>query len=840
MQADFSRRTFDPLKHFSAVLSQQGRVQLDADANEQGAILLHQLRTVVADLVGPAAAVAGPPAGFEIDPVLDSRTNKVLDLTIAPGRFYVDGRLVENHRHQATYWNQPDGHLDPETDALPETGPFVVYLRVWERLITALQDPAIREVALGDPGPDTAARAKTVWQVAWCAGESTGDFEDFLQSVDPARGRLAARAKRPDDADEDVCRLPPEARFRGPENQLYRVEVHTGGLAWQDLSDVPNRGRRAEFVRALPGATFKWSRENASVVFPVVSVSGATVTLATLGRDGKLDLDVGDHVELVDDATASRVADDVPALQRPNPSPKLLTVVAIDPADRLVTLDSEVDDRCGPGTDPELHPLLRRWDHRASATYETGSRDVAADGALPLVEDTWIDLEDGVQVFFQAPPRQSASSLAESGGSYRRGDYWQIPARTITGDVEWPQDSVGPHAVAPHGVGYHYAVLGIIGADGQVTDRPISFEPLFPDAANRGVEAGGSAAGGPAAAGGSAAGGGSAVPGGSPAGGSAAPHGASAASAPTGSTASAGSAAGGPAASAAAGASAARGDASMGSSTPGGTAASGTLVKGSSAAGGSAGSGGASMGSSPGGSAMPVQAFAAPAAMRSAAVAAEGPPVPQMAFSRPISPLRQSNPQPSVSVQVLDSPPAPGSSPEPQPVVPTAGQDGLSTPRPTTPSPVPRQNGSPAQPAVSDSVPGQEDSMPSQPATPTASVDAAPQSAPASDSTVPAAPTTAPPVTGAPAGPLGNQLTSWLRTVVPGLWATLVAWLVSFGLPASMTGWLGGLGNQVMVPIVLAIVYALLRRLEPMMPPWLTRLLIGSNRPPSYASSKAA
>jgi hypothetical protein len=105
----------------------------------------------------------------------------------------------------------------------------------------------------------------------------------------------------------------------------------------------------------------------------------------------------------------------------------------------------------------------------------------------------------------------------------------------------------------------------------------------------------------------------------------------------------------------------------------------------------------------------------------------------------------------------------------------------------------------------------------------------------------PAAPTTAPPVTGAPAaGPLGNQLTSWLRTVVPGLWATLVAWLVSFGLPASMTGWLGGLGNQVMVPIVLAIVYALLRRLEPIMPPWLTRLLIGSNRPPSYASSQAA
>ena len=30
MKGDFSRDTFDPLKHFSRVLMQQGRVQLDA------------------------------------------------------------------------------------------------------------------------------------------------------------------------------------------------------------------------------------------------------------------------------------------------------------------------------------------------------------------------------------------------------------------------------------------------------------------------------------------------------------------------------------------------------------------------------------------------------------------------------------------------------------------------------------------------------------------------------------------------------------------------------------------------------------------------------------------
>ena len=41
MKGDFSRETFDSVKHFSRVLQQQGRVQLDADWNEHTAIVLH-------------------------------------------------------------------------------------------------------------------------------------------------------------------------------------------------------------------------------------------------------------------------------------------------------------------------------------------------------------------------------------------------------------------------------------------------------------------------------------------------------------------------------------------------------------------------------------------------------------------------------------------------------------------------------------------------------------------------------------------------------------------------------------------------------------------------------
>jgi uncharacterized protein DUF6519 len=475
MQGDFSRLTFDSARHFSAVLAQQGRVQLDADGNEQAQILLHHLRQLAADLIGPAGVPRDPtkqndPGGFQITLTADSDP---ADFTISAGRMYVDGILLENDPPgtgtTATYWNQPDGHLDQATkgDQLPAR-PYLVYVRVWERLITAVEDPGIREIALGDFGPDTAARARIVWQVA--AHSLTSDEIESKQWLrwrhqfyEP-RSELTARAKRPADASQNVCDVAPGASYTGTENQLYRVEVHNGGEA----AVVGTTGKITG-----TGATFKWSRENASVVFPIVPPAAAEVEVATLGHDGKLGLEVGDWVEVVDDAYASRLADDVPV----RPLPPLNRVVAIDPADRLITLDREPGSGWpGLGANPALHPLLRRWDHPATAHSEAGDLNVAADGALPVIEDSWIDLEDGVQIRFE-PAVQSAGTVVPR--KYRRGDYWLIPARTIPGDVLWPQDANGPVARAPDGVEYHYAPLAYAapGATG-LNDLRMIIEPL--------------------------------------------------------------------------------------------------------------------------------------------------------------------------------------------------------------------------------------------------------------------------------------------------------------------------------------------------------------------------
>ena len=61
-----------------------------------------------------------------------------------------------------------------------------------------------------------------------------------------------------------------------------------------------------------------------------------------------------------------------------------------------------------------------------------------------------------------------------SGALSRTGDYWLIPARTATGDVEWPtetdKDSQGnltivPLAKPPDGIKHHYAPVAVITVD---------------------------------------------------------------------------------------------------------------------------------------------------------------------------------------------------------------------------------------------------------------------------------------------------------------------------------------------------------------------------------------
>src|ERR1700682_278156 len=162
MQADLSKPFRHPRKHYRRVLMQQGRVQLDADWNEQVDILLHYLQTLAADLTGPHGtpmrADGSPGTGFDIEEDEELRR----DFLILPGHYYVDGVLCEMDRVRR-YRRQPDFPELPESAELEDDGQYVVYLDVWERHITYVEDARIREIALG--GTDTTTHSRVVSHV---------------------------------------------------------------------------------------------------------------------------------------------------------------------------------------------------------------------------------------------------------------------------------------------------------------------------------------------------------------------------------------------------------------------------------------------------------------------------------------------------------------------------------------------------------------------------------------------------------------------------------------------------------------------------------------------------
>lgn len=434
-RGDFTRDTFYPLRHFTRVFMQQGRVSVDADWNEQVSMLLHYLRSMARDIGGehwgPTDTSDGQErAGFRVS----SNAHNVF--TIGTGHYYVQGLLCENEQLEneppPTYSSQPDYPLTEGARRL-DNGTYLVYLDVWERHLTYIEDDLIREVALG--GPDTATRAKTIWQVKVLQAETEADLKGnylaFLATIQnvikPGSGRLRARARKRKEADEP-CLTTPEARYRGAENQLYRVEIHTGGAA-----------------RAEAGATFKWSRDNGSVIFPIRQLTGTEVVVEHLGRDERLGLREGDWVEVVDDDQVLR-----------GEAGTLAQVIAVDRVEMRVTLSKSAD-RSYDQTTADKYPLLRRWDQKSDAIpVREGNQ-----------EQNWIDLEDGAQIQFPAPP---TGQTAE----YRTGDYWLIPARVATGDVEWPGPVNNPAPLHPHGVEHYYAPLAMISvSDGSVVGTPI-------------------------------------------------------------------------------------------------------------------------------------------------------------------------------------------------------------------------------------------------------------------------------------------------------------------------------------------------------------------------------
>jgi uncharacterized protein DUF6519/carboxypeptidase family protein/parallel beta helix pectate lyase-like protein len=432
MGGDYTRWTFNPARDYSELFKQQGRVDLDADWNEFVEIVNRRWRAETMDIIGRAVVPSfTTPDAFQIIPAGPGQ------FTIGVGRMYVDGLLAECHGVSPLVYDATLGEVNgsapvpfnqqpyfPNPTPPPSTGPAVdlIYLDVWQREVTALQDPAIREKALG--GPDTTTRMQTVWQVkilpnvgAHSCGDQIGAWDTLTA---PSAGRLttstvvAAPSPNP-------CILSPTGGYRGLENRLYRVEVHVAGT-----------------VGGANPAKFKWSRDNASVVSAVNSISApggpnSVLKLASLGRDRVLRFSSGDWVEVLDDN--SELAGQAGFLTQVTAPP--------DEANRTITVQPPIPAALFDPSNVERHTRVRRWDQRNTGP---GSNVNATTGLID-VTSTAQDIEDGIQVTFSDDP---------SGGQLHVGDYWIFAARTVDGSVEALQKT------PPQGILHHYARLGFM------------------------------------------------------------------------------------------------------------------------------------------------------------------------------------------------------------------------------------------------------------------------------------------------------------------------------------------------------------------------------------------
>ena len=440
MSSDISRQRFDPANDFSSVLMQQGRVQLDADWNEWNEILDRRWRSETIDIIGRCVVPLETPTGFEIKLSGGS-------LTIGRGRIYVHGLQAENHGDgnlefdpiltesrgvdPLPYDKQPY-YKDPEP--VPEAGgPHLVYLDVWEREVTYVEDPNLVENAVG---VDTTSRLQTAWQVrvlpnvgdeATCATPDE-ELDGWLDIIRPSAGRLTTKAIGAA-TPTDPCLIPPSGGYRGLENRTYRVEIHDGG----EIGD----------------ATFKWSRDNASVASGVSAIENdITLTVDRAVWDSVRRFSPGDWVEVTDDFREfSLLPGDIRQIDSVNDSSRTITLKAALTAGLFPVNPQNL-------TIPERHTRIKRWDQ------DPGGPEVIE---VPASGTPFI-LEDGVEITFTTDP---------SGGAFRPGDYWVFVARTADASVEELTEA------PPRGVHHHYCRLAVITLPDIVIDCRTFWPPSF-------------------------------------------------------------------------------------------------------------------------------------------------------------------------------------------------------------------------------------------------------------------------------------------------------------------------------------------------------------------------
>ena len=451
MGADFSRVRFNPLLDYAGVELKQGGVLLDADANELMAIVDRRLRALASDVLGRATVSSTTADAFKItrrgaarcrSARAGSTSTACSPRTMArrptdPAKRVFDDLMAET----AVRRSDPP---TPRSPICPTRRPCRPPDATSSTSTSGTARSRISSSPTWSRARSASRRARACRPSGRCACSPTmpapapparspdADVPGWSDLIAPSTGVLTTGTFEVAPVD-DPCELPPTGGYRGLENQLYRVEIHDPGQ---------------------PGgaATFKWSRENASVGSRVASIiSGSELELETLGRDDVLRFNTGDWVEIIDDVREFSQAPRRDA--RASPSIEATRRIQFTPALPADDAAAALSRQRLPGdAQPAGAPLgpERTW---SSAPMPSGTpvqvQDLDAAGSTGVIAvpaaGTTLLLENGVTVSF-------ASTGAKG---FRAGDYWVFAARTADASVELLDRA------PPRGIHHHYARLGI-------------------------------------------------------------------------------------------------------------------------------------------------------------------------------------------------------------------------------------------------------------------------------------------------------------------------------------------------------------------------------------------
>lgn len=445
MGSDRARVSFDPSRRWRAVIAQQGRVTVEADWNEAQAIAAAQSRAQLLDLVGPSGT---PDDGYRLlPPPSPPATGSPADLSIQQGTFYVGGVPVELDADTPIGaqpdWQdfpaEPAAADQPALAAPPQTGNELVYLLLREQEVSAVEDSALREIALG--GPDTGQRTRILQRVLrhrTTAGTWPDGWADAGQSwaaggyaLDPATMRLASQARLQVSftsvTPPSACQPDALGGYLGAENQLIRVQI-------------------CEVQGGNPVVV--WGYDNASFLYRVATATPdstggtTTVTLASTPVDTYHQPQPGQVVEVLTAAVQ------LPASPSASPAPPPPDAIAAscgvvaaltanggyNPSNGTVVLGTALTAPYGTADTPVL--FLRVWQGQVTCTP----------GVPAALGDT------GLQV--------TLTTAATGAAAFHAGDHWLIAVRPAAPTQVYPARLLTPQP--PDGPQLWAAPLGLV------------------------------------------------------------------------------------------------------------------------------------------------------------------------------------------------------------------------------------------------------------------------------------------------------------------------------------------------------------------------------------------